>query len=52
MQNKDVDLYIGNTYFMTAKAGSSGLIKIKKNNNIGKRLMKSMSDGEKIRLVY
>ena len=51
MQNKDVDVYIGNTYFMTAKAGSSGVINIKKDNNIGKRLMQAMSDGEKIRLV-
>jgi len=51
MQNKDVDIYIGSAYFMTAKAGSSGIINIKKNNNIGKRLMKARSDGEKIRLV-
>lgn len=51
MQNKDVDLYIGNAYFMTAKAGSTGIIKIKKNNNVGKRLMQSINSGEKVRLV-
>ena len=52
MQNKDVDVYIGNIYFMTAKAGSSGIIKIKKNNNVGKRLMQAMNSGDKVRLVH
>ena len=51
MQNKDVDLYAGDEFVLSAKAGKTGMIKIKKKNNIGSRLMRALQDGEKIRLV-
>ncbi|MBI2657019.1 Flp pilus assembly complex ATPase component TadA, partial [Candidatus Woesearchaeota archaeon] len=38
MQNRDLDLYIGDEFILSAKAGKTGMIKIKKNNNIGRRL--------------
>ncbi len=51
MQNRDVDIYAGEEFVLSAKAGKTGIIKIKKNNNIGRRLMEAMSSKEKIRLV-
>lgn len=51
MQNKDVDLYLGEEFIMTAKAGKTGVIKIKKNNNIGRIILEGIDKGEKIRLL-
>ena len=51
MQNRDVDIYAGDEFVLSAKAGKTGMIKIKKNNNIGRRLMRALQDREKIRLV-
>ena len=51
MQNRDFDLYIGNEFILSAKAGKTGIMKIKKNNNIGSRLMKAIQNKEKVRLV-
>ena len=51
MQNKDVDVYIGDEFVMTAKAGKTGLIKVKKSNNVGRMIMKAMNSGEKVRLL-
>ena len=51
MQNRDVDIYIGDEFLLSAKAGKAGSIKIKKSNNIGKRLMEALNRKEKIRLV-
>mgnify|MGYP001619194815 FL=1 len=50
MQYKDVDLYIGDEFILSAKAGKTGVIKIKKNNNIGRRIMESLSRREEISL--
>jgi ATPase len=51
MQNRDVDIYAGDEFILSAKAGKTGTIKIKKSNNIGRRLMEALSRKEKIRLV-
>ena len=51
MQNRDIDIYAGEEFILSAKAGKTGLIKIKKNNNIGRRLMEALNRKEKIRLV-
>ena len=51
MQNHDVDIYAGDEFILSAKAGKTGTIKIKKSNNIGRRLMDALNRGEKIRLV-
>jgi ATPase len=51
MQNKDVDVYLKDEFLMTAKAGKTGVIKVKKNNNIGKVILEAINKGEKIRLL-
>ena len=51
MQNRDIDVYIGNELIITAKTSEKGLIKVKKNNNIGKSILDAKDRGEKIRLV-
>ena len=51
MQNKDIDVYIDDEFIFTAKAGKTGIIKIKKDNNIGKLIIKEINRGKKVRLV-
>jgi len=51
MQNKDIDVSINNELIMTAKASKKGLIKVKKNNNIGKLILDAKNKGEKIKLM-
>jgi len=51
MQNKDVNVYVGDDFLLTAKAGKTGIIKIKKDNNIGKLIMKEINRGGKIKLM-
>jgi ATPase len=51
MQNKDVDIYVEDDFLLTAKVGKTGVIKIKKNNKIGKILISAVNIGEKIKLV-
>jgi len=51
MQHKDVDVYLNDEFLMTAKAGKTGLIKVKKNNNIGRVILEGVNKGDKIRLV-
>jgi len=51
MQNKDIDVFVVDEFVMTAKAGKTGLIKVKKSNNVGRMIMKAMNAGEKIRLL-
>jgi len=51
MQNKDVNIYVNNEQVLTAKAGKTGIIKIKKNNPIGRMLIKSYNGGEEIKLL-
>jgi len=51
MQNKDVDIYIVDQFVLSAKAGKTGIIKVKKNSPIGRMLIKAYNNGEEIRLV-
>jgi len=51
MQNRDVDIYVGDGFILSAKAGKTGTIKIKKSNNIGRRLMDALNKKEKLRMV-
>ena len=51
MQNKDVNIYVGDEFILSAKAGKTGTIRIKKSNNIGRRLMEAMNKKEKLMLV-
>ena len=51
MQNRDVDIYVNEEFILSAKAGKTGTIKIKKSNNIGRRLMEALNKQEKLRIV-
>jgi len=51
MQNKDIDIHVDNELLLTAKASKKSLIKIKKNNNIGKIILDAKNKGEKIQLM-
>ena len=51
MQHKDVDIHLNEEFLMTAKAGKTGIIKIKKNNNVGKTIMDAINRGEKLKLM-
>ena len=51
MQHKDIDVYVGDEFLMTAKAGKTGLMKVKKNNNVGRMILKAINAGEKVRLL-
>ncbi|MBI2208472.1 Flp pilus assembly complex ATPase component TadA [Candidatus Woesearchaeota archaeon] len=51
MQHKDVDIYLNDKFLMTAKAGKTGLIKVKKNNNVGRIIIDAINRGEKARLL-
>lgn len=51
MKGKDLDIYVGDDYLLTAKVGKSGIIKINKKNKIGKILIDAVNSGEKVRLV-
>jgi len=50
MENKDADIYVNDELLLTAKTGKTGLIKVKKNNNIGKIILDAKNRGEKIKL--
>jgi len=51
MQNKDIDICVNGEFIMTAKAGKTGIIKIKKNNAMGRMLIKAHNNGEEIKLM-
>ncbi len=51
MQNEDIDVYVGNEFVMTAKAGKTGIIKVKKDNNVGRVIMEEINKGGKVRLL-
>jgi ATPase len=48
---RDVDIFVGDDYLLTAKVGKTGIIKVHKNNKIGRILMDAVNMGDKIRLV-
>ena len=49
-QSKDVDIFIHDQLLFTAKAGKTGVIKIKKQSPYGRRLSEALSSGEDIKL--
>jgi len=50
MQNKDIDIFVNGEFVLTAKAGKTGIIKIKKSNAVGRMLINAYNNGEEIRL--
>ena len=51
MQNKDIDIYAGDEYLLSAKAGKTGIIKIKKNNPIGRSIIEKLNKGSRLRVL-
>jgi ATPase len=51
MQHKDIDIFVNNEFLLTAKAGKTGIIKIKKNNNIGRMILDAVNKGGKVSLM-
>ena len=47
---REVDIYIGEDYLLTAKTGKAGVINISKDNKIGSLLVKALNTGEKVKL--
>ena len=50
MQNKEIDIYVNEELLMTAQASKKGIIKVKKNNNIGKTIIDAKNRGDKMSL--
>ncbi|NOZ81308.1 MAG: Flp pilus assembly complex ATPase component [DPANN group archaeon] len=48
---KDVDIFLGDDYLMSAKAGKSGMIKISKKNKIGRLLAEALTEREDVRVL-
>jgi len=51
MHKKEVELYIDDKFVMSAKAGNAGIIKIKKNNPLGKEIIEAYNLKKNIRVV-
>ena len=50
-KNKDVHIYVGGDYLLSAKASKGGVIKIKKNNKIGRILINAVQSGEDLKVL-
>ncbi|MFH1849433.1 MAG: PINc/VapC family ATPase [archaeon] len=51
MKNQDIDMFIGEDYLLTAKAGKSSVIRVNRNNKIGKIISDAIEKDESIRLT-
>ena len=51
MQHKDVNIFLDDNMLLTAKAGKTGVIKIKRNNNIGQMILDAINRGRKVRVM-
>ncbi len=50
-KNKDIDILVKGDYLLTAKSSKKAIIKVKKNNKIGRILTQAVNSGEEVRLV-
>lgn len=48
---RDVDIFVGDDYLLSAKTGQAGIINISKDNKIGSILVKALNTGEKVKLL-
>jgi ATPase len=48
---KDVDVYLGDEFLLTAKAGKTGLIQIKKSNDVGQKILHAITEGKKVKVL-
>lgn len=49
-QSMDVDVYVNGNFLLTAKAGQTGVIKLKKASPYGKRIVEAINSKEEIKL--
>lgn len=49
-KNKDCDIYIDDDLLLTVKSGKNAIVKLKKDNRIGKVLFKAIKRGEAVRI--
>ena len=50
-QNKDADIYLDDNFMLTARAGATGIVKIKKSNKIGHSLINAINSGKKVKVL-
>jgi ATPase len=48
--NRDLDVYVGDEFLVELHVGKRAMVKIRKDNNIGKVLLKAKNRGEEIRI--
>jgi predicted PilT family ATPase len=51
MQNKDIDVYVKGDFVLNARAGKTGVIKVKKNSPIGRMLINAYNSDDEIKLM-
>lgn len=49
-QNKDVDIVVNGDYLLTARVGKKGIVRIRKDNKIGKIIINALNSGEEVRV--
>lgn len=52
LEGKKVDVYAGNKYLFTAEVGRKGVIRVRKDREVGKEIKLALAKGERIRLRY
>ncbi len=52
LEGKSVDVYAGDKYLFTAEVGRRGVIRVRKDRDVGKALRLALAKGESIRLRY
>jgi predicted PilT family ATPase len=48
--NKEVDIYLGDTFLLSATASKKSMIKISKQHGIGRTILKTIDAGEKLEI--
>ncbi len=51
LKNEKVDVYIGDKYLFTAEVGKKGIIRVRKDREVGREIRLAMLKGEKIKLI-
>ncbi len=52
LEGKKVDVYAGDKYLFTAEVGRKGVIRVRKDREVGKEIKLALAKGERIRLRY
>lgn len=47
-QNRDVDIIVSGDYLLTARVGKKGIVRIRKDNKIGKIIINALNSGEEV----